>query len=452
LPHHFLEHVKSDKPFDLDVAHEAIKTLLHQVKTRSRTPGSSQPQIVGQDLLIRRLVIAFLIGEHCLLEGLPGLVKTEVSKTIADMLGLVFRRIQFTPDMMPSDLISRERLGNVSAGEDPIEWVPGPIFTNILLADELNRAPSKVQSALLEATEERQVTTLYKGRVPIRPRMSAGKSSSAATVGELDLLDASPGFFGKKLEVEQLQHFMVLGTMNPIEQEGVFPLSEAQLDRFAFKVIVDYPLGSDLLEISEHAFQYSREKVDHDSNEHLKTLYFLSLLREKLFGEEVLRRWKSPDNDLRKRCEALINFSHLGKPQTQDDDMVTPRAASNAKQEELLSQISQWQTSTNQNDRRKAQTLLDWRSSEDYPDVLSGSSPRGLLKLIRAAHAEAFLRHGFEGDVVAPTWDDVRAVAPDVLRHRIRLAPNPMIRVNSDDFVLRLLEWLDPADWAVSNS
>src|SRR6185436_4614395 len=142
-------------------AHRAVKLLIKQVTERSRERNAGLPQIVGQETLIRSLVSAFLIGEHCLLEGLPGLVKTELSKTIAAMLGLVFKRVQFTPDIMPSDLIGRERLG-LRDGKPDVLYEPGPIFTNILLADELNRASPKVQSALLEACEERQVSALHR--------------------------------------------------------------------------------------------------------------------------------------------------------------------------------------------------------------------------------------------------------------------------------------------------
>src|ERR1039457_7499385 len=165
---HFLHDLDDAKALSLAEAHRVVIRLIDQVTRRSREDDAKLPRIIGQDRLIRRLVSAFLIGEHCLLEGLPGLVKTEVSKTLAAMLGLVFKRIQFTPDIMPADLIGRDRFEFVN-GQPEIKSEPGPVFTNILLADEINRASSKVQSALLEATEERQGGSLHGGKSPGRP-------------------------------------------------------------------------------------------------------------------------------------------------------------------------------------------------------------------------------------------------------------------------------------------
>lgn len=434
---HFLSSLDDDHPFDLDEAHAAVERLIEQVIQRGRTAG--RPRIVGQKALIRRLVTALILGEHCLLEGHPGLVKTEVSKTVAAMVGLVFHRVQFTPDMMPSEIISRERL--VMRDDKPlVRWEPGPIFTNVLLADEINRASSKVQAALLEATAERRVTSLDRGTLPIRPQ---------GEVDEEKLLEHHGPFFGKRPPNDELQHFMVLATMNPIEQEGVFPLSEAQLDRFAFKVVVDYPLASHLKDISEHAFEHPPVEFEHAPGEHVKTLYFLTRLRRLLLGEGAQRRWLDHHNeDFRSRCEDLIDFSHLGAPaRFEDDDEYEPLAAPpTAKQEELLARLSAWQTSGEREQADRAEQMRRWRHQASYPEVRSGASPRGLLKLIRAAHAEAFLNRHFtsEGDGVEPTWDDVRAVAPDVLRHRVRLTSGAeALGVRSDHFIEGLLEWLD---------
>src|SRR5688572_25941025 len=157
--------------------------------------------IVGQEHMTRSLVIGLLTGGHVLLEGLPGLAKTLAVKTLAQVLDAKFQRIQFTPDLLPSDLI-----GTMIYREETGDFVPrkGPLFSNIVLADEINRAPAKVQSALLEAMAEKQVT-----------------------IGETTY----------KLE----EPFLVLATQNPIEQEGTYPLPEAQLDRFMFKLRVGYP-------------------------------------------------------------------------------------------------------------------------------------------------------------------------------------------------------------------
>lgn len=436
----FLSSLDENRAFDLEQAYAAVHRLIEQVVRRSRKDGEDRPRIVGQEALVRRLITALILGEHCLLEGFPGLVKTEVSKTVAAMLGLVFRRIQFTPDMMPSEIISRERL-DFRGDKLRVRWEPGPIFTNVLLADEINRASSKVQAALLEATAERRVTSLDRGTLSIRPR---GEVDEAALLAK-----QQDPIFGVRPSDGDLQHFMVLATMNPIEQEGVFPLSEAQLDRFAFKVIVDYPLGSDLKDISEHAFEHPPVEITHHPEEHVKTLFFLTRLRDLLLGRKAQERWFDADNqDLRSRCEYLIDFSHLGPPalSEEDDAFESLPAPPTAKSEELQALLSVWQASGDPELSERAEQMWRWRHLESYPEVRSGASPRGLLKLIRAAHAEAFLNHHLTpgGRGVVPTWADVCAVAPDVLRHRIRLTSGAeALGMRSDHFIRGLLEWLD---------
>ena len=165
--------------------------------------------IVGQDKLIERLLVALLARGHILLEGVPGLAKTLAIKTVAEVVGGTFRRIQFTPDLVPADLIGT-RIYNQKSGEFSVEL--GPVFANLLLADEINRAPAKVQSALLEVMQERQVT-----------------------IGGRSFPVPNP--------------FLVLATQNPIEQEGTYQLPEAQVDRFMFKTVVGYPSMRDELEI-----------------------------------------------------------------------------------------------------------------------------------------------------------------------------------------------------------
>ena len=160
--------------------------------------------IVGQEEVIEEVLIALFAGGHCLITGVPGLAKTLLIKTIADILQLKFKRIQFTPDLMPADVVGTEVVQrDQSTGRRTLNFVKGPIFANILLADEINRTPPKTQSALLEAMEEQQVTT-------------------AGMTYQLD------------------RPFFVLATQNPIELEGTYPLPEAQLDRFMFKVLIDY--------------------------------------------------------------------------------------------------------------------------------------------------------------------------------------------------------------------
>ena len=164
--------------------------------------------IVGQDVVVEQVLISIFSKGHCLLVGVPGLAKTLMVQTIADCLGLKFNRIQFTPDLMPSDIVGAEILDE----SRHFKFVKGPLFANIILADEINRTPPKTQSALLEAMQERSVTNA-----------------------------------GNKYELDN--PFFVLATQNPIEQEGTYPLPEAQLDRFMFNVILDYPAFKEEIQI-----------------------------------------------------------------------------------------------------------------------------------------------------------------------------------------------------------
>ncbi len=170
--------------------------------------------IVGQRAVIRDVLICILAGRHALLEGVPGLGKTQLIKTLADSLNLRFSRIQFTPDLMPSDIVGTDILEETEEGRRAFRFQPGPVFANLLLADEINRATPKTQSALLEAMQEKTVTV-------------SGRR-----------YDLTPPFF-------------VLATQNPLEMEGTYPLPEAQLDRFMFKINVGYPSKDDLIAILE---------------------------------------------------------------------------------------------------------------------------------------------------------------------------------------------------------
>src|SRR5690242_3064174 len=181
--------------------------------------------IVGQDHVIEELLIALFSKGHCILEGVPGLAKTLMISTLARCLSLDFSRIQFTPDLMPADITGTEVIEeNRSTGAREFKFLPGPLFANIILADEINRTPPKTQAALLEAMQERQVTV---GRVRHR-------------------LDAP---------------FFVLATQNPIEQEGTYPLPEAQQDRFMFKVFVKYPKFDEEFEIARRTTALATDEV-----------------------------------------------------------------------------------------------------------------------------------------------------------------------------------------------
>lgn len=168
--------------------------------------------IVGQTDVVRHVLIAILAGGHALLEGVPGLGKTQLIKTLSEVLDLQFARVQFTPDLMPSDIVGTDIIEENAEGQRAFRFQPGPIFANLVLADEINRATPKTQSALLEAMQEHSVTV-------------------AKRTYKLD------------------QPFFVLATQNPIEMEGTYPLPEAQLDRFLFKISVPFPSSTDLVEI-----------------------------------------------------------------------------------------------------------------------------------------------------------------------------------------------------------
>jgi MoxR-like ATPase len=273
--------------------------------------------IVGQDRLMNRLLIALLSDGHILIEGVPGLAKTLAVRTLAATLSAQFQRIQFTPDLLPADLIGTQ-IYNPRTGEFSAR--PGPIFSNVVLADEINRAPAKVQSALLEAMEERQVTL---------------------------------GEHSHPLE----DPFMVLATQNPIEQEGTYPLPEAQLDRFMLKVIVGYPTRDEEKTIME---RMAGEKPSAPSP---------------VIGLEDIRHVRHVVNSIyvdEKIKEYVLNIIFA----TRD-----PEGAG-------LKHMK--------------------------PLVEFGASPRATIFLIKAAKAHAFLRgRGY----VTP--EDIKQVAPDVLRHRI---------------------------------
>jgi MoxR-like ATPase len=180
--------------------------------TVSKIRSETARVIVGQDEIVEQLLTSLLCKGHCLLVGVPGLAKTLLVATLGRILGLKFQRIQFTPDLMPTDIVGSEILQNSAQGERSFQFVPGPIFANLILADEINRTPPKTQAALLEAMQEKQVTVN----------------------GQTRILD---------------EPFTVFATQNPIEHEGTYPLPEAQLDRFFFQLNIGYPSMAEEAEI-----------------------------------------------------------------------------------------------------------------------------------------------------------------------------------------------------------
>jgi MoxR-like ATPase len=298
-------------------------------------------RVVGQQTVVDEILMALVAGGHALLVGVPGLAKTLMIKSLADAMQLDFRRIQFTPDLVPSDITGTEILEESGGGQRAFRFVRGPVFANIVLADEINRAPPRTQAALLEAMQEKQVTI-------------------GGTTYPLD------------------EPFLVLATQNPIEQEGTYPLPEAQVDRFMLKLRVGYPTRAE--------------------------------------EKEILRRMASG---------TPIDISAVASPE-----------AILAARRELTTLYM---------DERVVDYIVDLvQASRDpkgagladlVPLIEYGASPRATIALGQASRAYAFLR----GRRFV-TADDVKAIAPDVLRHRVLTSfEADAENVSSDAIVARLL-------------
>ncbi len=309
---------------------ENVKTEIHKV-------------IIGQDYMIERLLIGLFTNGHILLEGVPGLAKTLTIKTLADICDLSFQRIQFTPDMLPADLIGTMIYNQK---EVSFEVKKGPIFANLILADEINRAPSKVQSALLEAMQEKQVT-----------------------IGENTFKLPSP--------------FLVLATQNPIEQEGTYPLPEAQVDRFMLKVIVSYP---------------SKEEEKAILEKHGKIATDIKL--QKILTPELIF-------EIRNVIDQIYIDDKV------KDYIVDIVNATRYPEEYNLKELKNY--------------------------IEFGASPRATINLILGAKAMAFLKgRGFA------TPQDVKDIGKDVLRHRIILSYEAEAEdLTSDDIINQLFDEIE---------
>ncbi len=295
-------------------------------------------QVIGQKELVRMLIIALLCDGHVLLEGLPGLAKTRAVRELARHVEGDFRRIQFTPDLLPSDITGSEIYQqNATREEDQFRFRPGPVFGNIILADEINRASARVQSALLEAMEERHVTV-------------AGKTWPL------------PGVF------------MVLATQNPVDQEGTWPLPEAQLDRFLMKVLVDYPTKENELKVMQLVRSEQQQKYRQLADPQEAQVPTPETLM--LSQQDIAACWQAISGiHVAPAVENyIVNIVDLSRhPQKVND------------------------------------TLASYLSF--------GISPRGTLALERCGRAQAWL----EGrNAVLP--EDIKRVAPAVLRHRLMLS------------------------------
>jgi MoxR-like ATPase len=318
---------------------EEINTLKEQMKR----------SIIGQELVIERLLIGLLANGNLLVEGLPGLAKTRAIKALSKNLEADFSRIQFTPDLLPSDVTGTEVYFTTDSGSE-FRFEPGPIFGNLILADEINRAPAKVQAALLEAMEERQVTV-------------SGKTHKLPPL------------------------FMVMATQNPIEQEGTYPLPEAQMDRFLMHVQINYPPVEDEVEVIRLVRGEEQAKVTS--------------------GEEK--------DDSSSRISQEVIF-------------------------EARKEISEIHVSE-EIDRYIADVVYATRTPEKYEEELAswievGSSPRASICLDKCSRVRAWLSGR---DYVSP--EDVQAVAHDVLRHRLILSYAARgSGVDADSVVDRIIE------------
>lgn len=292
---------------------EAANALKEKYEHIRKTIGKV---IVGQEDVVNKLIISILCNGHSLLVGVPGLAKTLLVKTLSDVLDLSFKRIQFTPDLMPSDIIGAEILDE----SRQFKFIKGPVFANIILADEINRTPPKTQAALLEAMQERNVT-------------AAGH------------------------EYKLPNPFFVLATQNPIEQEGTYPLPEAQLDRFMFQVILDYP-----------SFEEEVSIVRNTTGSGNVTLETVLTAEEIAYFQELVRRVPVPDNVL----EYAVGLVHKTRPGNEN-------APETAKQ---------------------------------Y--IAYGAGPRASQYLILGAKCHALLSGKYSPDI-----EDVQAIAMSVLYHRI---------------------------------
>ncbi len=390
--------------------------------------GKYEIKIIGQEEMNERLVMAMIINEHILLEGLPGTAKTTAIKNLADEIGLNFNRVQFIPDMQPSDLIGKRDLKLESEKEHfETQWVDGPLFTNFLLADEINRAPARVQAALLESMGERQITPFGQETKAIRHQIETEFLSSQFT----------PPFGREKIDLNNKSaiQFNVFATMNPIEMEGTYPLSEAQVDRFCFKTIVYYPNLATLHGISQKVLQdynksfspaadTAKKKVDagEKKGNHLLGLYFLRECRRKIFETDKDGTFKHLKQDMIEKISNIIYFSNLQLA----DNIQSKAYTTDPKQLEIRLNMLKKQNV-------KARKLIN---SDVFRYIDSGASPRGQENLIKASLCQAFL----DGEQLV-NEKHIERVIHDVLRHRIRVnIQAKTLNIDSTDIINELME------------
>ena len=320
-----------------------IKLVKQLTKSRDQFNMEISKRIVGQQEIIDHILIALLCRGHTLLVGVPGLAKTLLIKSIAELLDLNFSRIQFTPDLMPSDITGTEIIEeDHNTGKREFRFFKGPVFGNIILADEITRTPPKTQAALLEAMQEHKVTT----------------------AGQTYILE---------------EPFFVLATQNPIEQEGTYPLPEAQLDRFMFNIKIDYPNYEEEVAIVKS----TTSEIDNELN-------IIIGREELLLYQDLVRRVPIADNVI----EFAVDLVSKTRPQS----------------DKAFAAVSGW---------------IEW-----------GAGPRASQYLVLGAKAKAVL----DGRP-APEIDDIKAMARPVLRHRLITNFNAEAEgLNTDDILSILLE------------
>ena len=322
---------------------EINQKVMEKSELIDKITQETEKVIVGQKYMIKRLLVGLLADGHILLEGVPGLAKTLAVHTLANTIKSTFKRIQFTPDLLPADL-----MGTLIYNQKTSEFVAkkGPVFANFVLADEINRAPAKVQSALLESMQERQVT-----------------------IGDTTYPLPNP--------------FLVMATQNPLEQEGTYPLPEAQVDRFMLKLIINYP---------------TREE-------------------EKLILEKMVRKDEI-------KVKAVVKPKDILEMRELIKDIYM--------EEKIKEYILDLVFATREPDK--------YKNLSDLSDLIDcGASPRATIYLAQAAKAHAFLEH--RGYV---TPDDIKAIGKDILRHRIILTYEAEAeQITQEDIVTRLFDEIE---------
>lgn len=335
--------------------------------------------IVGQQNLVEKLLVGILADGHILVEGVPGLAKTLAIKTLASAINAKFQRIQFTPDLLPADLIGTQ-IYNQKDGNFSVK--KGPIFANLILADEINRAPAKVQSALLEAMQEKQVT-----------------------IGNETFKIPEP--------------FLVMATQNPIEQEGTYPLPEAQIDRFMLKVKITYP------SYSEEA-QILNLNVEQKPYEVKSVINIDQILKAREFVREIYM-----DEKIKNYILDIVSVTREPKDISINISNKKGTYSSVNQENEFETKSSIFKNKKNKKSTRKEVTEYLLKDL-----IIYGASPRATLALSLGAKAIAFIRNrGF----VIP--DDVKAIAHEVLRHRIILSFEAEAQqITTEDIINQILE------------